>query len=75
MTLNDGKVGGKYVVADAKLPIQLQKRMEALGLTIGTIVTVMHKKRSGTAVILLRGTRFAVGRGITSKIMVGEVCQ
>ena len=73
MTLNDGKVGQKYVVADTKRPQQLQKRMEALGLTIGTIITIMHRKRNGTEVILLRGTRFALGRGITEKITVGEV--
>ena len=73
MTLDEGKEGKEYVVADAKLPEQLQKRMEALGLTTGTIVKIIHKKHSGTAVILLRGTRFAVGRGITSKINVGEV--
>lgn len=55
------------------LPLKLEKRMEALGMTAGAKLSLIHKKRSGTAVILLRGTRFAVGRRITSLIQVREV--
>lgn len=72
MTLEDGIVGGSYLVEETHLPLALEKRMEALGMTRGTRVTLIHKKGSGTSVILLRGTRFAIGRGIAANILVRE---
>lgn len=73
MTLAEGEIGQIYTVEHADLPLQVEKRMEALGMTQGTSLKIMHKKGKGALVILLRGTRFAVGRGITSKIQVQEV--
>lgn len=73
MTLNEGNEGAEYIVADDSLPEDIKRRMEALGLTFGTKVKIMHKKKNGTLVMLLRGTRFAVGRGISSAITVAEV--
>ncbi len=72
MTLSEGTVGHKYEVAGMALPVQVAKRMEALGMTLGTQICILHKKRGGTLVILLRSTRFAVGRGISSNIQVKE---
>lgn len=73
MTLDKGTIGQVYEVEEAKLPVQIGKRMEALGMTKGTRVQLIHKKRRGTSVLMLRGTRFAVGRDVTSKISVKEV--
>ncbi|MGI5896403.1 MAG: FeoA family protein [Oscillospiraceae bacterium] len=73
MTLAEGEIGQIYAVEHADLPLQVEKRMEALGMTQGTNLKIMHKKGKGTLVILLRGTRFAVGCGIASKIQVQEV--
>lgn len=72
MTLKDGKVGGSYFVEETHLPLMLEKRMEALGMTKGSRVSLIHKKGSGTSVIMLRGTRFAVGKGIVANILVRE---
>ncbi|SCJ91861.1 FeoA domain-containing protein [Neobittarella massiliensis] len=72
MTLDEGIIGRPYTVERADLPTGIDKRMEALGMTRGTLVTLLRKKRSGTAVMELRGTRFAVGRDITTKITVKE---
>ena len=36
MTLEDGIVGGSYLVEETHLPLALEKRMEALGMTRGT---------------------------------------
>ena len=44
--------------------------MEALGLIEGTTVTVLRKKRRGAMIIKVRGTRFAVGWGISTHITV-----
>lgn len=39
----------------------------------GTIVKVVQRKRNGTLVINLRGTRFALGKEITRRIEVETV--
>ncbi len=44
--------------------------MEALGMIQGTQIKIIHKKSKGALVILLRGTRFAVGKGIASCIEI-----
>lgn len=72
MTLDKGLVGKRYIVEKTQLPLQLEKRMEALGMTAGTEVELTHKKGKGTSVLVLRGTRFAVGTGVASKIVVRE---
>lgn len=52
------------------LPVELERRLEALGLIEGTTVTVLRKKRRGAMIIKVRGTRFAVGWGISTHITV-----
>lgn len=73
MQLSQGKIGKTYQVIHADLPVQLEKRMEALGMTEGTNIAILHLKRGGTMVITIRGTRFAIGKGISQKIEVEEV--
>lgn len=70
MTLTDGKIGEEYIVERVELPLSLEKRMEALGMTIASSVKLIHKKRNGTSVILIRGTKFAIGRDVASNIHV-----
>ena len=70
MTLLEGKIGETYVVQKTTLPLQVEKRMEALGMIQGTQIKIIHKKGRGALVILLRGTRFAVGKGIVSSIEI-----
>lgn len=69
MILQEGKKKNSYIIEGLFLPLQTEKRLEALGMTKGTPVEVLNRKRSGTRV---RGTRFALGRGITGKIGVAE---
>ena len=73
MQLSKGKTGNTYKVVHADLPVQLEKRMEALGMTVGTNVSILHLKKGGTMVITIRGTRFAIGKGISQKIEVKEL--
>lgn len=70
MTLDRGMVGGSYTVKALRLPEQIEHRLEALGMTVGTQVLVLERKDRSTAVLKVRGTRFAVGRGITERIEV-----
>ena len=70
MYLSEGKIGGSYHVKDIKLPTNMEKRLEALGMTRGTSVAVLNKSQ-GVLIIKVRGTRFALGRNITKNILVG----
>ena len=69
MTLDKIPVGEICGVTGMDLPRQVGRRLEALGLTLGTRVLVLGKK-SGALILEVRGTRFAVGQGITRKIEV-----
>ena len=70
MTLDKGTVGENYIVEKMNLPQQVEHRLEALGMTLGTRVSVLGSKDKGTLILKVRGTRFAIGRGITGKIEV-----
>ena len=70
MTLDKGTVGESYTVEKIDLPDQVAHRLEALGMTLGTRVLVLERKGKGTSVLKVRGTRFALGQGITQKIEV-----
>ncbi len=72
MFLKDAQKGQTYVVEEIHLPGELERRLEALGMTIGTSVSVLEKKGKGILIIKLRGTRFALGYNITRNIKVRE---
>ena len=46
--------------------------MESLGMTEGSKINVMRKKRNGAVIIKIRGTRFALGREIVMGIKVRD---
>lgn len=71
MYLCDGKPGKEYQVMDMNLPVNMEKRLEALGMTKGTSVAVLNSKNKGVLIVKVRGTRFAFGRNITKNIVVG----
>ena len=70
MTLNDGEVNAEYIVEKLCLHIHMEKRLQALGMTSGTKVIVLNNKSGGTLIIKVRGTRFAIGKGISKNIEV-----
>lgn len=73
MTLQEGIPGAQYRVRNLELPITLERRLEALGLIEGSTISVLRKKRRGAMIIKVRGTRFAVGWGISTHIDVTEI--
>lgn len=70
MYLCNGKAGNEYKVRDIDLPTNMEKRLEALGMTRGTSVMVLNSKSHGVLIVKVRGTRFALGRNITKNILV-----
>ena len=70
MKLKDAEIGKSYIVKAISLPFQLERRLEALGMTKNTPVFVVNRKGRGILIIKLRGTRFALGCNITKNIEV-----
>lgn len=70
MTLQEAEAGNQYQVETLELPVELERRLESLGLIEGSLVSVLRKKRRGAMIITVRGTRFAIGHGISSHISV-----
>ena len=70
MKLCDGAVGSCYTIENMVLPVELERRLEALGMTAGTSVSILNRKGKGILIIKLRGTRFALGYNITRNIQV-----
>ena len=71
MYLCDGQIGNEYKVENIELPTNIEKRLEALGMTRGTSVAVLNSKNRGVLIVKVRGTRFALGRNITKKYFSG----
>ena len=71
MLLSKGEIGKSYEVESISLPVKMQKRLEALGMTNGTSVSVLNSKGKGILIVKIRGSRFALGKNITKNICVG----
>nr|WP_308627961.1 FeoA family protein [uncultured Eisenbergiella sp.] len=73
MTLYEGQVGGQYYVEDIGIEQGISRRLQALGLIEGTKVKMLNRKKNGSLIIYVRGTRLALGKHITSGIVVKGV--
>lgn len=72
MTLREGNKGAEYTVERMELPKATEIRLEAMGLTQGTPLRLLNKKRSGSVIFIVRGTRLAVGKQIAEAIFLKE---
>ena len=72
MTLKQGKNLLTYRVESISMELQLERRLEALGLTEGSLITVLNNDKKGSLTAKFRGTRFALGRRIADNITVTE---
>lgn len=71
MTLDNGKIGVKYIVKDISLDFAIKRRLQVLGVIEGTTIELINKKRNGAIIFKVRGTRFAIGKGVAAGIIVG----
>lgn len=71
--LSDGEMGKSYKVLESNVEEKIESRLEALGINKDTIIRVINKKRCGTMIIKVRGTRFALGSKISRDIVVEEL--
>lgn len=72
MLLKDIDTGQSCIIEKIDLPFQMERRLEALGMTKGTSVSVLNRKGKGIMIIKLRGSRFALGCQMTKNITVQE---
>lgn len=73
MSLFDGAKGNSYEIKGLYVEEGITRRLQALGLNDGTVITVLNRKKNGALIIRVRGTRLAVGRHISQGIEVQEV--
>ena len=73
MTLKQGKSNQTYRVEAIHTSLDLERRLEALGLTDGSLITVTNNEKKGAMTARFRGARFALGRQIAEQITVSEV--
>ena len=72
MRLKEGKDNCTYIVESIDMELNLERRLEALGLTQGSRITILNNDKKGAITVRFRGTRFALGKMIADHIMVGE---
>ena len=70
MTLNQSKIGAIVNVSKLHLDAALEQRLSILGLIEHTPLKVITKKGDGIMVIMVRGTRLAIGVDISKGIEV-----
>lgn len=70
MTLAQAKIGSTVTVEKLHLTAALEQRLSILGLIEHTPLKVITKKGDGIMVIMVRGTRLALGANITKGIEV-----
>lgn len=72
MSLFEGMKGNSYKIRGLCVEEGLTRRLQALGLNDGTVITVINRKKSGALIIRVRGTRLALGKHISLGIEVEE---
>ena len=72
MRLKEGKDNCTYIVESIDMELNLERRLEALGLTQGSRITILNNDKKGAITVRFRCTRFALGKRIADHIMVGE---
>ncbi|NBH24538.1 ferrous iron transport protein A [Lachnospiraceae bacterium] len=72
MSLFEGLKGNNYEIRGLYVEEGITRRLQALGLNDGTLVTVLNRKKNGALIIRVRGTRLAIGNHISQGIEVEE---
>jgi len=61
------------VIVEINGGMGLTRRLAEMGFTNGTRVKVLHSSPPGPILIMVRGSRIALGRGLAMKIFVNPV--
>jgi ferrous iron transport protein A len=72
MTLKDARIGGRYTVNSIDLDHVTVRRLGALGLTKGTDIMLLNRNHGGSVIIMVRGSRLAIGKKFAENIEMAE---
>lgn len=72
MTLKNAMIGRTYYVESLNLDQATTRRLEALGLTKGTNIRILNRNRGGSVILMVRGSRLALGSRIAEAIHMRE---
>lgn len=72
MLLCQGEIGVRYRVVKLHVQENMMRRLEALGVNEGAKIEIMNRKKNGSFIIKVRGTRWAVGKPIAEGIDIVE---
>ncbi|MDP4134144.1 MAG: FeoA domain-containing protein [Bacillota bacterium] len=70
MNLSQGVRDNSYKIINIEMPENIERRLQTLGITEGSIVELLNIKKNGTLILKVRGSRFAVGGKIASGIKI-----
>lgn len=70
LSLSEVREGRRVRVMGVNAGMGLTSRLTAMGVVPGTEVLMVSNQGAGPAVVEVRGTRLALGRGMTRKILV-----
>lgn len=72
LTLAHAVPGKKYRIIKVEGDCKLSSRLCAMGLMPNELLSVYTASRGGPVLITVKGSRFAIGRGMTSRIIIEE---
>lgn len=70
MPLVMARPGEEVFLVGIRAGFGLRKRLADMGLSPGVRLRIVHSQLPGPVIIELRGSRIALGRGMTQRIMV-----
>ncbi len=72
LTLAHAVPGKKYRIIRVEGECKLSSRLCAMGLMPNELLSVYTASRGGPVIIAIKGSRFAIGRGMTNRIIIEE---
>lgn len=70
MPLAMARPGEEVFLVGINAGFGLRKRLADMGLSPGVPLRIVHSQMPGPVIVELRGSRLALGRGMTQRIMV-----
>ena len=72
MPLSMASAGTKLEIVGFRGGFGMQRRLADLGMNIGMEISIASTQKRGPLVVLVKGSRFAIGRGIAHHVFVKQ---
>jgi len=70
MPLSMASAGTKLEIIGFRGGFGMRRRLADLGMNIGMEISVITTRQRGPLMVLMKGSRFAIGRGIAHHVLV-----